>query len=177
MLKSAYCRSSAPAENTAIRHQRSSVPCKLNWRVSVFPSARAAGFSLLELLVVLALIGLLAAIALPNLPNLYASAMRATERERILDQFAVLGREAMLRGRDQVVLGTIGETAKLEAEEVRALGTRYALDIPAGWDVSLDRPLIVRATGVCLGAEATLVHNGATVRRLVLTAPLCRFDR
>ena len=177
MLKSAYCRSSAPVEGAAIQHQRSSVPRGLNGRVGAFAGGRAAGFSLLELLVVLALIGLLAAIALPNLPNLYASAMRATERERILDQFAVLGREAMLRGRDQVVLGTLGETAELEAEEVRALGTRYALDIPAGWDVYLDRPLIVRATGVCLGAEARLVHDGATVRRLVLTAPLCRFDR
>lgn len=136
-----------------------------------------AGFSLLELMVVLALVGLLAFVALPNLPNLYASATRATERESILDQFAALGREATLRGWDQVIVGTVGETAELEDEEVGALGNRYALDLPEGWDVHLDRPLILRANGVCLGAEATILHNGTTVRRLVLKAPLCNVNR
>ena len=159
----------------------------MNWRPGEGPSRtyplmssrppNAAGFSLLELMVVLALVGLLAIVALPNLPNLLASATRATERESILDQFAALGTEATLRGWDQVIVGTVGETAELDDEEVRALGTRYLLDLPEGWDVRLDRPLIVRANGVCLGAKATILHNGSTVDQLALTAPLCKVRR
>lgn len=138
---------------------------------------KPAGFSLLELIVVLALIGLLAVMALPNLENQFASALGATERERLLDQFAALGSEAMLRGQDQVIVGTVGSVAQLDEEQVRALGTRYDLEVPAGWGVRLDRPLVIRATGVCLGAEAALINGDTTVRRLLLEAPLCRVAR
>ncbi len=58
------------------------------------PSVR--GFTLLELMVVLALLGLIVAIALPNLQTLYDSVTRNTQRDRILDQITVLGREAAL---------------------------------------------------------------------------------
>ena len=52
----------------------------------------------------------------------------------------------------------------------------YSLEVPAGWEVDLDRPLLVRANGVCLGATMTLVHRGQSMARVVLQAPYCRVD-
>ena len=128
---------------------------------------RRIGFSLLELLIVLAVVALLAALALPNLRQLYQSAARATEREHILDQIAALGREALLHGRNYVVAGA-GDDADPTYEPRR-------LDLPAGWTLELDRPLRVRATGVCLGAQATLRHVDAAepATRLDLQPPYC----
>lgn len=130
---------------------------------------RRIGFSLLELLIVLAIVGLVAALALPNLRQLYQGAARATERERILDQLAALGREALLHRGDYVVLGAGAEDDADPAYEVRRL------DLPAGWTLELDRPLRVRATGVCLGAQATLRHVDAAEPslRLDLQPPYC----
>lgn len=130
---------------------------------------RRIGFSLLELLIVLAVVGLLAALALPNLGQLYQGAARATERERILDQLAALGREALLHRRGYVVFGAGAEEDADPAYEVRRL------DLPAGWTLELDRPLRVRATGVCLGAQATLRHvdAGQPPLRLDLQPPYC----
>ena len=130
---------------------------------------RRIGFSLLELLIVLAVVALLAALALPNLRQLYQSAARATERERILDQIAALGREALLHGRSYVVFGVGAEDDADPTYEPRRL------DLPAGWTLELDRPLRVRATGVCLGAQATLRHVDAAepATRLDLQPPYC----
>ncbi len=127
------------------------------------------GFSLLELLIVLAVVGLLAALALPNLRQLYQSAARATERERILDQIAALGREALLHRRNYVVFGTGAE------DDADPTYEAHRLDLPAGWTLELDRPLRVRATGVCLGAQATLRHVDAAEppTRLDLQPPYC----
>ena len=131
-----------------------------------------AGFSLLELLVVLALISLLGALALPNLTGLYGSVGRATEREQILDQFAAIGREALLAGHGYVVHSS---TPASEAPPVPEAGYRaFPLVLPEGWQVELDRPLRVRSNGVCLGATATLRHEDAAPVRIALTPPFCR---
>ena len=130
---------------------------------------RRIGFSLLELLIVLAVVGLLAALALPNLRQLYQSAARTTERERILDQIAALGREALAHRRNYVLYGAGASADADPTYEVRRL------DLPAGWTLALDRPLRVRATGVCLGAQATLRHADAAepIVRLDLQPPYC----
>ena len=158
----------------------------------------AQGFTLLELLVVLVLVGLVTALAVPNLERLRTAVTRTTERDYILDQFAGLGRQAMLKGRAYVVFGTGGaqgvglaeparETVDAASEESRARPAgdssgptshagheRYVIDLPEGWEIRLDQPLIVRANGVCLGAGLTLYHQRAEDLRIDLDPPYCR---
>lgn len=132
-------------------------------------AGRAAGFSLLELVVVLALIGLLAAIALPNMERLQASATRSAARDVILDQFANLGREAMLRGRGYVVVGTVDAAAAPEPGY-----ERFSLRVEEGWQVRIPTPILVRPTGVCLGGDVQLLHPDARPVELRLEPPYCR---
>ena len=162
-------------------------------------AAPMRGFTLLELVVVLLLMALVTALAMPNLERLYAGLTRTTERDYILDQFVGLGRQAMLQGRPYVVLGTEGapqadppgserETTEIEprGSPARPAGPaggpppagrqRYVIDLPEGWEIRLDEPLVVRANGVCLGGELTLYHRGAVDVRLGLEPPYCRID-
>lgn len=131
----------------------------------------ASGFSLLELLVVLAIMALVGSLALPNLAGLFGSASIATERARILDQFASLGAEAMLRNRNYIVVGTDPLAhADVEYEDFEP----YPLALPDGWDVYLAEPILVRANGVCGGGRVTLRHADAPPVEFELAPPLCR---
>ena len=134
------------------------------------------GFTLIELVVVLALVGLVTLLAAPNLQRLYESVTRKAEQGRILNQLAGLGWEAMLRGRAYAVYGTGDESAGSDASGAETGFETYALEVPDGWELILDRPLLVRANGVCLGASLTLVHQGQATAQVRLEAPYCRVD-
>ena len=133
------------------------------------------GFTLLELLVVLALLALATAIAMPNLERLYAAATRATERDYVLDQVAALGRQAVLDGRAYVVFGNAPSTpAPGPAEAARfAEYETYLVDVPEGWRLQFDQPLVVLANGVCLGGALTLSREGEETVRVELLPPYC----
>ena len=133
------------------------------------------GVTLVELVVVLALLGAIAAVVLPNFERLTATLTRDTDREHILNQFAGLGVQAMLQGRDFVILGTDPDAA-LDHADVLVGRTRYPLDVPDGWQVHVDEPILVRATGVCLGGRLTLVHEELAPVEVDLEAPFCRVD-
>ena len=133
------------------------------------------GFTLLELLVVLAVVGLATALAMPNLQRLYAAATRASEQDYVLDQIAGLGREAMLNGRAYVVFGNAPPPDPAGAARYAEYET-YVMDVPEGWRLALDRPLVVLANGVCLGGALTLSHAQSTAVRLELAPPYCRVD-
>lgn len=165
----------------------------MNRRACAFRSgAAAAGVTLLELVVVLALLGLITALALPNLQRLQENLARTTERDRILEQLAGLGWEAMLGGRTYLILGDSLELADAQACELGrdssldAAGDSmacapslaegydlYELDLPEGWEARLDRPLVIRANGVCLGAQVRLIHRGRTAAEVSLVPPYC----
>ena len=133
------------------------------------------GFTLLELLVVLALLGLVTAIATPNLQRLYVSATQASERDYVLDQVSALGREATLRGRAYVVFGNVPPPDPAEAVSHADFET-YDVDIPEGWRLEFDRPLVVLANGVCLGGTLTLSHADAPAVHVELAPPYCRVE-
>ena len=132
-----------------------------------------SGFTLLELLVVLVLGGLLVALAFPNLQQLYASAARNTERDRIVDQLAALGRESMAQRRSHFVVDA--ERADNGLGEAAGAGfSPYVVDVPEGWRLRVEEPVLARANGVCLGGAVTLLHNDLPPRTVRFEAPLCR---
>ena len=144
------------------------------------------------------LVGLVTALAFPNLERLQGAVTSKTERDYILDQFAGLGRQAMLRRRAYVVFGSdrvqdagrsdiAGGTADATAQDRRAWPAgdgsgpssfaghdRYAIDLPEGWEIRLDEPLVVYANGLCLGAGLALYRQGEEDSRIVLEPPYCR---
>jgi len=136
----------------------------------------ASGFTLIELIVVLALVGLVSVLALPNLQSLYEGFTGRAEQGRLLNRLAGIGREAMLRQRAYAVYGTGNQGTGVAREQSLSGYYHYNLELPDGWEVSLDRPLLVRANGVCLGATVMLEHQGQLAARVVLKAPYCRVD-
>ena len=146
----------------------------------------------------LVLMGLVTALAFPNLERLQGAVTRKTERDYILDQFAGLGREAMLLRRAYVVFGSdragdagfsgsAGEAAGAAATRRRSGRSRdgagptsrpgherYVVDLPEGWEIQLDEPLVVYANGLCLGTGLALYHRGAEDVRVELEPPYCR---
>ena len=136
-------------------------------------TAPNAGFSLLELIVVLALAGLLVALAFPNLQGIYGSAARNTERDRVLDQVAALGREAMTHRQSYFVADADRADNGL-GDAADGYFAPYVVAVPEGWRLRVDEPVLVRASGVCLGGEVTLLHEEAAPFTAKLEAPFCR---
>ena len=130
----------------------------------------STGFTLMELLVVLAIVALVGAVTVPNLSRLVASTALSTERQRILNQFASLGVEAMQRNRSFAVLGTDAEDSPPHPDEFEP----YRFPLPVGWEVRVEEPILVRANGVCGGGRVTLLHADAPPVEFELAPPLCR---
>ena len=143
--------------------------------VPTAPWGAQRGVTLIELLVVVALLAVLAALAFPNLERLTASITRETQREHILNQFAGLGATAMLHGRDYVVIGSDPDETE-DAQAALVGRTRYELDVPDGWSVLVEEPILARANGVCLGGQLTLLHAELEAIHVELEAPFCRVD-
>lgn len=137
--------------------------------------AHAAGITLVEILVVLVLLVAVTALVLPNFERLTESATRTTQREHILNQFAGLGAAAMLDGRDYVVVGT-DVAADVDDHDALIGRTRYPLDVPDDWEIRVEEPILVRASGVCLGGRLTLLHEDLEPIHIELKAPFCRVD-
>ena len=143
----------------------------------LFGRRGSLGFTLLEMLVTLAIVGLAGAIALPNLQSLYEAVARRTDRDAVLDQVSRLGAQARLAGQDLVIWP--GEADALEQVDSLVGATldayvRHQFRMPPDWRLVLDRPLVVRANGVCLGAAMTLIDNSGRRAEYLLEAPFCR---
>lgn len=157
-------------------------PCP-PWRGLAVQAASPAtrGFTLTELLFVLFLMAMIVSIAAPRLSSLYASARIGSERAYILDQFASLGRMALRQGRAYIVSPSGASRAapglSSENQDIGRLARNaepHDIDLPTGWTIEFDRPLVVSASGVCLGSEVTLRYRGGVEARLTLEPPYCR---
>jgi len=117
-----------------------------------------AGFTLMEMLVVMAIMALALGIVLPRLDALAGSFGAAAERETIIESVASLGLEARQRGR---MLRFNGEPELLPG------------DIPDGWRVVPENPVIFHASGACDGGVVRVIGRE---REFVyrLDPPRCR---
>ena len=148
------------------------------------PDVRAAGgFTLLEMLIVLSLVAIIAAIAAPNMERLYAGIGVKTERDYILDQFANLGLMALRDGQTYVVLSSVPNDAQVATAPQGAADQSIGfnakpleVDLPEGWTIHLDQPLLIRASGVCLGANLALHREGTIEAQVAFEPPYCHVD-
>lgn len=119
-----------------------------------FPADASRGFSLLELLVVLAIIGMTLAVVGPNIMAQLDRAGRQFQFEQFRDDLSQLPRVARVRGARLTVdrLPTPGAVASAPAVPL--------IELPEGWIVRFDPPLVVTANGVCSGANLELRYPG-----------------
>ena len=123
------------------------------------------GYTLLEMLVVMLLIGLIAGLVLPNLSKLYDSGILAYERNNLLRSLSAISYHVYRQG--QAI--RLGVPAKTEDANAR----QPIVELPEGWVISADEPIVYRDNGVCLGGELTLIKN-SLVQHIRLIPPFCQ---
>ena len=137
-----------------------------------------AEFTLIELMVVLAIVAGLLAVAAPGFVKLYASVRVALEREDLERQLLILPSQMRAFGESGVLIDPQNENpehvirgvpASTGVETWRAV----RLDLPAGWTVSVPRPIFYHVTGACDGGEVSF-SLPPVVLNYSLAAPLCR---
>ncbi len=141
--------------------------------------AGSAGFTLLEMIVVLVIVGIVAAVVAPNLPNFVEAVTNRTDRDRVLDEIAGLGTHARLQGRALLVWPDEAEITPGNSGlplTILASYDRHQLSLPPNWRLELDRPLLVRANGVCLGALLALQDASGRRYEYDLEGPYCRIQ-
>ena len=116
------------------------------------PRSRADGFTLLEVIVVLVLLGLLTSLVAPRLGTLYQSLVLRDERDSLVLQVQGLPYRALRTGRE-FHLGSTENVAE------------QPLDVPEGWEMDSDDPVVVKASGVCTGGTLQFTHeDGGSTR-------------
>lgn len=120
--------------------------------------AHQSGFTLIELMVVLVILGLVMALVLPKFPAIYAKFVDKGDRDSFNQNLGSLSVKAYTQQK-QILLAqdNLGDY----------------LELPSGWKVKIDQPIIYKANGVCLGGQLKL-----TIKQLQetieLRPPFCR---
>jgi len=115
------------------------------------------GFTMIELLVVLVILGLTSALVLPKFPAIYEHFKGRAEEDKFFQSLAVLNLRAYTQ-QTQLVL---------DEHSVRTL-----LDLPESWQVTIEKPIVYKSNGICLGGKVGLSVNGVA-REISLLAPYC----
>ena len=154
-----------------------------DWLVQSSDVRATGGFTLLEMLIVLSLVAIIAAIAAPNMERLYSGIGTKTDREYILDQFADLGLKAMHDRQAYVVLSSAPHESQVltapqgaTEQSIAVAAKPLEVDLPEGWTIRFDQPLLISASGVCLGANLALHREGTIEAQVTLEPPYCHVD-
>ena len=147
------------------------------------------GFTLAEVLVVIFLIGLLSSIIVPNLPLLLDRIDYKANREAILQSIRQLPYKAYKKNQNLILTGTHPSDESKNTDIslsnndlIQNGGGRYPaiyelinLEIPNGWRVNIDSPIIFRPTGFCSGGELA-VFFGSEKHEYLLQPPRCDLE-
>lgn len=120
-------------------------------------ASAVSGFTIIEITVVLVIMTAIAAIAVPNLTRLYDA---FTER-KTLDEVFTAVRAASVHA------FATGERLQL---------TDYVeqqVQLPAGWAISAEKPIVVESNGVCRGGRLFVVAPHQSLS-LSLKPPFCQ---
>lgn len=130
-----------------------------------------AGFTLLELLIVIVLLGVIGAVAVPATKGMFDRWRVGLQRDDVEKQLADLGPKAFLEGRTIVLATSAPPVAGKAAPPPNPSDPK--LDLPPGWRMVADPPIVYRADGVCMGG---LVRLEADDQRFEyrLEGPRCR---
>ncbi|MGR8934457.1 MAG: pilus assembly FimT family protein [Gammaproteobacteria bacterium] len=129
-----------------------------------FPSAygrRLSGYTLFELLVVILLMSLVGSIIFPQLDSMLERTRSSFDKETVINQIAGLGYLAYAK-REKILLSDYPNTEQ-----------RLPIDLPEGWKLSADPPIVYFASGICSGGSL-IASNSEKRLRLTLDAPFCR---
>lgn len=137
---------------------------------------KAAGFTLLEILMVVVFLGLMTGIAAPRLFTLYDRIVFSYRETDVLRQVTDLGVAALTRGRE-LRLATQPPLPPEPGQRPRPAPARPAdevkLGLPEGWRVIADPPIEYRFDGFCNGGRLSIVA-GDYRSEWRLDAPHCR---
>ena len=140
------------------------------------------GYTLIELLVVLLIFSLLAGLVVPRLKTMYDSLQIAYEREEVLAQLGSLNYLAFQNSREFKLTSYPQLTDEEEEESESAnvtdklLTTLPQLELPAGWQVQAEIPILFRASGACSGGSVELIYQEQRFR-VQLLPPFCQPQR
>jgi general secretion pathway protein G len=136
--------------------------------------AAERGFSLLELLIVLVIIGGMGAIAAPSLTTLYDRITFSMAREDVERAIGALPRKAQASGRS-IMLPATPDKQSDKPQDAPTLPTMALAQItlPKGWSLVVEKPIVFRFDGLCLGGKVTIKTEHVSSNYL-LEAPFCR---
>jgi general secretion pathway protein G len=127
------------------------------------PRPRFDGFTLLEIMVVLVLLGLITSLVAPRLGTLYQSLVLREQRDDLILQVQGLPYRAFRMGRE-FRLGSSDEPGA------------QPLDVPEGWKLESDEPVVVKASGVCIGGTLQFTHEDGERWAYRAEPPFCRMS-
>lgn len=122
----------------------------------------SSGFTLLELMVALAVMGLAMALVAPSGMRMAASWQERDEVQSVLREISAI--PAKVRRNNTAI--TLDSSTS--AEKVHEL-----IPLPAGWEMELDQPLQIHASGACEQTDATLTTSRQELRLRIQT-PFCQ---
>jgi len=124
------------------------------------------GYTLIELVIVLLIFGLLSGLVMPRLVTLYHRFHLNLERETIIIRISQLGYLAFEQAR----------SFKLNRYPVEPDMTDLPpLELPVGWQLQTDQPILFQSNGVCSGGIVHLIYEEEETV-LQLDSPFCQIS-